>query len=421
MAVYLKTGFTTANATLTNVFTSVTEDDASVTFRADATGGTFGLEGSAVTWSGSPPTADSAYGTIVFANTAPPIINQNAKNRPTQLRIGFQIAWTSISGFTTNDRLKIIQVMCNNELGAEIELCSISFKKTASAYQWRIDTFDGTSTTGGTFSPSGFAYSTFQGWCVDIIMKPDVGHVNIGTVWGWDNQGLTGSHVQHAFGTTSFFAPESTSHIPTKVNFGAVAAVNGSGTPIVPSAASELNFDDISIVDNLMANPGLIRPNGMSIASLIGRDAMLACSLECDYAQVGLPFQKYAVFGAPPSANITLGDTDVTTSIAVDEGACYMIATTMVESIIPNADNPASRDDPNAYKGAYMGRGYTQIYTEKYNADSTSLPSVPYWGMAQPITPKTFIVVPPGHNQIVLYNGEFVEMEVYIHRVRFPY
>ena len=415
MGVYLKTGFASANATLTNVFDTVTEENATVTFRADATGGLFGLEGAAVAWTGSPPTGDYAYGTVILGNKGQPAFNELARNRPTHMRIGLQIAWPNIAGFTTDNRIKVVQVMCNDADGAEIELCSISFVKTATAYKWRVDSFDGATTTGSEFKPTGFAYSSFQGWCFDIIMKPDVAHVNIGTIWGWNNQSNAGAHVQHQFTTTSVFHKTSTSHYPTKVNVGAVSA------NVVPSAASEMNLDDISIMDNMMADPGLVKPDGVLKYPAIPRDHALGCSLELDFAQVGLPFTTYAVFGAVPSSNIDLGDTNVSTQIAIDEGAVYMIATTMVESTMPNEDNPASRYDVDAGKGSLRGRGYTQVYTEKYNPESTSLPSVPYWGMNQVINNRHYIVVPPGHDQIVIYNGEFVEMEVYIHRVRFPY
>lgn len=414
MGAYLKTGFTDANATLTNVFDTVTEEDATVTFRADATGGLFGLEGAAVTWSGA-RTGDHAYGTVVFGNKGQPVLDGAVQNRPTHLRIALQIAWPDISGFTTNNRIKVVQVMCNNAAGAEIELCSISFVKTASAYKWRVDSFDSATTTGSEFAPSSFAYSSFQGWCFDIIMKPDVAHVNIGTIWGWNNQSNAGAHVQHQFTTTDVFAKTSSSHVPTKVNIGAVS------TTALPSANSEMNLDDIFIVDNMMGNPGLIRTHGASPSSLMPRDHALGASLELDFAQVGLPFTSYAVFGAVPSSNISLGNTNISTQIAVDEGAVYMIATTMVESTMPNEDNPASRYDVDAGKGSILGRGYTQIYTSAYNSDDTSLPSVPYWGMNQNLNNRHYIVVPPGHNQIVIYNGEFVEMEVYIHRIRFPY
>lgn len=425
MADYLRTGFTTVDATLTpRPFDSVTEEDATVTFRYDATGGTNGGAGAAITWTGSPPTGAVAYGQKVFANIGPPLISGEMLNRPTHMRICFFLAIPTVTGFTTNDRVKMVQVMCNDATGAEIELCSLCWQKTASAYKWIIKSNGATETAGGIFNPTGFAYDTYYSVVMDIVMKDEVGFINVGTAWPWGSS----YNEQHAFTSTirSAFARNSTSHIPTKVNFGSVFVSDASDVAKDPSATTEFNVDDIFICDNRVENPGLIRPskgNAMG-TTFSARDPHLSASLDVDYVQAAVDYPSYAVIGAIPSTNIALLHAEPSNQMAIDEGAVYKICTTMVNAIKSNQDDPVSATAGGsipAGDAAIEGRGYTQIYTSKYNDDASALPAVPYWGMAQTIMPETYILVPPGHNQLTIYNGEFLNMEVYVHRVRFPF
>lgn len=407
MALYLCTNLSTAtNPALTPVpFDSVTEADASVNVAYNATGGYGSTPGMMVDWTGAPPTGLVGYGRVNLTTKNAPTIDDAKRNRPSQLRVSFMFKQPTVTGFATNNEVKVFRVLTGDP-AAPTELCSITWIKTASNYKWKLtESITNTSVTGSNFDPkdpstglSNFAYTNDYFWEVDIVTVAGVAFMHIGPCWPYGHSNTTGANVNIKFPLNK--------QIPmwTVVDIGAV-----SGNIAAPSAASRFMFDHIRIEDNLMENPGFAKGRDVNTGLVTERNVNVGGNLPIDNGQVGLDFGQFCEFGTVDTDTLQPYRVHPTVQIAVEPGAVYEISMTAAEPVVGASDS----------LGQIEGRGYTQIQGHAHHSEETAWESPPYYGMFQTICRSAYVVMLEGQNAIRLYNGEFVKAEFYIRRIRF--